>query len=136
RTGQLPAADQLQFTRLRGLALADAGRFTEAQQLFRQLALDHPRSGSIQETYAELLSAGKDPQHWQQALQQWRRVGQFSPPKSARWYRSKYQVAETYLRLGKPQEAAARIRYLQATSGLEASGIQARFEALLKRCQP
>ncbi len=136
RTGQLSASDQLQFKQLRGQALADAGRFEEAQKLFQQLVMDQPRSGSIQETYAELLSASKDPQHWQQALQQWRRVGQFSPPKSARWYRSKYQVAETYLRLGKRQEAAARIRYLQATSGLEASGMQARFEALLKRCQP
>ena len=114
----------------------DAGQTTAALQVFKQLAVDHPRSGNIQETYAKLLSRVADPQHRQQALLQWRRVVQHSPPKSARWYRAKYQIAETYFLLGKRQEAAARIRYLQATSGLQDSGMQAEFEALLKRCQP
>ena len=136
RRGTLSESDQLRLSCLQGEALGDAGQTTAALQVFKQLAVDHPRSGNIQETYAKLLSRRADPQHRQQALLQWRRVVQHSPPKSARWYRAKYQIAETYFLLGKRQEAAARIRYLQATSGLQDSGMQAEFEALLKRCQP
>jgi tetratricopeptide (TPR) repeat protein len=134
--GQLSAVDQLRFVQLRGRALADAGQQVAALQVFKQLAADHPRSGSIQETYGELLSAVDNPGSRQQALQQWRRVAQHSPPKSTRWYRAKYQVAMTYFRLGQPEQTAARLRYLQATSGWEDSGMKAQFEALLKRSQP
>jgi hypothetical protein len=134
--GQLSAVDQLRFVQLRGRALADAGQQVAALQVFKHLAADHPRSGSIQETYAELLSAVDNPGSRQQALQQWRRVAQHSPPKSTRWYRAKYQVAMTYFRLGQPKQTAARLRYLQATSGWEDSGMKAQFEALLKRSQP
>ena len=132
---QLSKNQQLEFSQLQGKALAGVGRLKEALQVYSRLARDYPRSGTIQEGYADLLSSSENREDWQRALQQWRRVGQFSPPRSPRWYRAKYQVAETYLRLGQPAEAVARIRYLQATTGLEGSGMQDRFEALLKRCQ-
>ena len=134
--GELSTADQLRFVQLRGRALADAGQQVAALQVLRQLAADHPRVGSIQETYAELLSVVDDPGSRQQALQQWRRVAQHSPPKSKRWYRAKYQVALTYFRLGQPEQTAARLRYLQATSGWKDSDMKPQFETLLKRADP
>ena len=136
RQEELSADDQLRLVHLRGQALADAGQQAAALQVFQKLATDHPRSGSIQETYAQLLSAADDPARRQQALQQWRRVAQYSRPKTTRWYRAKYYVALTYFRLGQAEQTAARLRYLQATSGWEDSGMKPQFEALLKRVDP
>ena len=136
RQGELNADDQLRLIRLRGQALADAGQQVAALQVFQKLATEYPRSGSIQETYAQLLSAVDDATGRQQALQQWRRVAQSSRPKTPRWYRAKYYVALTYLRLGQTEQAAARLRYLQATSGWEDSDMKPQFEALLQRVNP
>ena len=79
--------------------------------------------------------AGEDQVAWQQAQAQWRRILAKAKPQGQLWYEAKYAIALGYFKLGEKKEAAARIEYLQATSGLEKTPLRAQFLALLAMCR-
>ena len=72
---------------------------------------------------------------WQAAQLQWRRILARAQPQGMLWYEAKYAIALAYFKLGQKKEAAARIEYLQATSGLEKTALRAKFLELLARCR-
>jgi hypothetical protein len=51
------------------------------------------------------------------------------------WYEAKYAIALAYFKLGQKEDAAARIEYLQATSGLDKTVLRGKFLELLARCR-
>lgn len=135
--GSQVASDKKQMLeRLRAESLVLAGRRPEAVAAYADLAKKHPDSGNIQETYAQLLLDGDDKASWQTALEQWRRVAGRSRPRSDRWFKAKYSIALALLKLGERQQAAERIRYLQAIPpGLKGTPWEAKFQELLQRCE-
>ena len=116
-------------------ALAAAGKQPRAADMLKQLAAAHPQSASVQKAFAEVLMAGEDQVAWQQAQAQWRRILAKAKPQGQLWYEAKYAIALGYFKLGEKKEAAARIEYLQATSGLEKTPLRAQFLALLAMCR-
>ena len=115
-------------------ALTATNDLPAAYALLSQLAQDHPNDAAIQEEYAHFLLASGDDSHWQQALDQWRRVAARTRPRTDRWFRAKYSVALAQFKLQDKAGAAKLIRYLQATEDLQQSGIANEFDALLLRC--
>ena len=121
--------------RIRAAALLAAGADQEARAAYEQLARDDPNDGRVQRAYAQLLLAAEDPESWQQALELWRTIAARSPPRTEAWYAARWGVSAALIQLGQEQEAARRIRYLQAIPpGLAGSGWEARFQELLDRC--
>jgi hypothetical protein len=134
-TPQFDEPTRRKLDRARAAALGLAGRREEGIAAYAKLAKANPDDGQIQEEYAELLLAADDPAVWQQALDQWRRVATRSRPGSERWFRAKYAIAEALVKLGDKDEAANRIRYLQATTpDLEKTAWKHKFLELLQRC--
>jgi hypothetical protein len=133
---QVAPDKQQMLERLRAESLVLAGRRPEAVAAYAELAKKNPDSGSIQEAYADLLLDGDDEASWQAALDQWRRVAGRSRPRTDRWYKAKYSVALALWKLGQRQQAADRIRYLQAIPpGLENTPWKDKFLELLHRCE-
>ena len=116
-------------------ALAAAGKQPRAADMLKQLAAAYPQSASVQKAFAEVLMEGEDQVAWQQAQAQWRRILAKAKPQGQLWYEAKYAIALGYFKLGEKKEAAARIEYLQATSGLEKTPLRAQFLALLAMCR-
>jgi len=132
---QIDQSKQQMLQRVRAEALVLAGRRSDALTAYAELAKENPNSGAIQEAYAKLLLDGDDEDSWQRALDQWRRVASRSKVRTDRWYKAKYSVALALFKLGEKQEAANRIRYLQAIPpGLEGASWKDRFLELLQRC--
>jgi len=133
---QVAPEKQQMLERLRAESLVLAGRRPEAVAAYAELAKKNPNSGSIQEAYADLLLNGEDKASWQASLDQWRRVAARSRPRTDRWFKAKYSVALALWKLGERQQAADRIRYLQAIPpGLKNTAWEERFRELLKRCE-
>ena len=78
---------------------------------------------------------GTDAASWQAAQLQWRRILAQAKPQGVLWYEAKYAIALAYFKLGQKEEAAARIEYLQATTGLEQTTLRAQFLELLAKCR-
>ena len=128
----LSATDQNQLHRWQARALVRTGQLAEAHAILEQLAKQGPDDGAIQEEYALLLAAQGD----RDALGQWRRVLGKSRPATDRWYRAKYAIAELHYKMGDRERAAQMIRLLRTLyPDLGGRGSQARFEALLDRCE-
>jgi hypothetical protein len=90
----------------------------------------------LQATYAELLLNGSEQKSWSEALDLWRRIAARSRPQSELWYRAKYSNSLALFKLGRKQDAADRIRYIQATTpGLQNTPWANRFAELLRKCQ-
>lgn len=135
-SSQVAPEKRQMLERLRAESLILAGRRPEAVAAYAELAKKHPDSGSIQEAYGDLLLNGEDKASWQAALDQWRRVAARSRPRTDRWFKAKYSVALALLKLGERQQAADRIRYLQAIPpGLKNTPWEERFQKLLRRCE-
>jgi len=131
----LTAPQQVSWDLAHGRALAVGGKQQQAQLVLAQLAEDHPKSAQVQQTYAQVLTAASDKAAWPQAQLQWRRVLSRARPQGSLWYEATYGIALCYFKLGQKQEAAARIEYLQATSGLPAGPLKQQFLDLLRKCQ-
>jgi hypothetical protein len=135
-TAQLDESTRRKLDRVRAEALVLAGRREEAVAAYNKLAKESPDDGEIQEGYAELLLGADDRASWQQALDQWRRVAARTRTGTDRWYQARYSIAVALIKLGQKEEAADRIRYLQATSpDLEKTTWKDKFLDLLKRCE-
>jgi len=133
---QVAPAKQQMLRRVRAESLKLAGRRKEAVAAYAELAKENPDSGNIQETYAELLLEGDDAESLRDALDQWRRVASRTRPRTERWFKAKYSVALALWKLGENQQAAERIRYLQAIPpGLEGTPWKDRFLELLRQCE-
>ncbi|WP_145054129.1 hypothetical protein [Lignipirellula cremea] len=133
---KLSAASQSMLDLVQAQALAAGGNRDQAAQAYTRLIAANPRDGGLQEEYAAFLLAGADRASWEQALLQWRRVGQGSRPRTDRWWRAKYNTALAMYRLGDKAGAAELIQYLKATPpGLDGSSEQTALEQLLKLCQ-
>jgi len=132
---QLGPSQRMRWDLAHARALAAAGKQPRAADMLKQLADAHPQSASVQKAFAEVLMEGEDAVAWQQAQAQWRRILAKAKPQGLLWYEAKYAIALGYFKLGKKAEAAARIEYLQATSGLEKTPLRAQFLALLARCR-
>lgn len=132
----LSPADARKLAVLQAQTLAVAERSAEATAAFAELARRFPDDGSIQQQYAELLSQSRDPASLNQALEQWRVIAARSPAQSDRWYRAKHAIALALLQLGRPSEAADRIRYLQTVPpGIADESWKTQFADLLRRCE-
>lgn len=103
----------------RAIGLSHAGEEEKAIATFSQLAAENQRSSVIQRGFGDVLLNSKNPQHLQQAVLQWRRIVKSTPPETGAWFTAKYNVALAYFKLGKKEDAATRIKYLQATTGLD-----------------
>jgi tetratricopeptide (TPR) repeat protein len=135
QAAKLGGNTQARLERVRAECLVSTGKLDEAVILYTRLAQAHPQDGDIQEGYAALLSARTDKASLEKGLTQWRRVAAKSPPRTQRWWRAKYGVAETQFKLGDKSEAIKLIRYLaEVPPGLEGCDLKDQFMALLKRC--
>lgn len=132
---RLNAAQQVSWDLAHGKALAAAGKQGQAEQLLKSLAAARKESAQVQQTLAEVLMAGPQRESWQSAQLQWRRVLARARPQGQLWYEAKYGIALCYFKLGEKQEAAARIEYLQATSGLPVGSLKQQFLDLLAKCK-
>jgi hypothetical protein len=129
-------ADQRRdIPRYRAAALAASDRAGEALTLLRDLAQQHPENRAVQEELGELLLGASDPATLRQALEQWRRIAARCRPRTAAWFRAKYNVALAQYKLGDKAAAARLIRYLQLTEDLTSSGLSDEFRVLLRRCE-
>jgi hypothetical protein len=129
RTGQFTLA------RVEAEALAALGKRDEAQSRYEALARAYPDDARVQRGYAEFLLAAGDSATLSKALDQWRRVADRTPPRSEAWYQAKYSVALSLFKLGRKEEAATLIRYLQVTPpGLDGTSLKPRFLDLLALC--
>ena len=134
---QLPQLDAPQRTtleRIRAEALLAAQRRDQAQTAYAELAEKHPDDQQIQKTHARLLLESDSPDVWQQGLDAWRRIAARQRPGTEGWYEARYAIATALIQLDQPDQAASRIRYLQALPpGLDGTPWQARFQALLEQ---
>jgi hypothetical protein len=119
----------------RAEALIAVGSLDKALKAYRALVLAYPNSGRVQIGLAQLLLDGTDAASWSAALDQWRRVAARLKPNSEDWYLAKYSIASAYLKLGKPTEAAKRLRYLKATSPVDLTRWKTRVDKLLADCR-
>jgi TolA-binding protein len=124
-----------EVTRLKAMGLAGSGKTDQAIRSLAQLANRHPENLEIQRSYASLLLEAERTDLLEQALGQWRAIAARCVPRSKDWFRAKYSVALAQFRLGKRQDAARLIRYLQLTEDLSESGLERPFLDLLARCQ-
>jgi hypothetical protein len=70
----------------------------------------------------------------EKALDQWRNVEARTAPRSDRWFRAKYHVAELQYRLGNKEQAAKMIRLLAVLHpDLGGPELKRRFVELLAR---
>ena len=135
--GALARGEQIALRRIRAEALDRSGNRAEAAAEYAKLAADEPDDAAVQVGYGRFLLAGGDRESAELALAQWRRVAARSRPNTETWYEAKYSVALAQFQLGRNDEAARLIRYLQITPpGLEGSPWNDKFLALLKRCEP
>ena len=132
---QLAPAQQLRWDLAHARAMAAAGEQPQAARMLKQLSMAHPQSAGVQRALADVLMDGADAASWQAAQLQWRRILARAQPQGMLWYEAKYAIALAYFKLGQKKEAAARIEYLQATSGLEKTALRAKFLELLARCR-
>lgn len=136
RKSQLAAALQARLERWHAESLAAAGRHQDAIQAYRVLAEQAPDDAQLQATYADLLLGDEAAESWTAALDHWRRIAARARPQTELWYRAKYAGALALKKLGQPQEAASRIRYLQATTpALETTPWGGKFADLLRECE-
>jgi hypothetical protein len=132
---QLDAARQRMLQQVRAAALLHAGRREDARRAYAELAHENPDEAPLQQAYAQLLLDGSDPAWWPQALDAWRRIADRSRPQTEAWYQARYAIAQTLLKLGRGDEAAQRIRYLQTLPpGLDGTPWKDKFQTLLEQC--
>jgi hypothetical protein len=135
KQGQLDAAGQFLLVRTRAEALAALSRADEALSDYAALAKKYPRDAAVRRGYAAFLLQTDRPASLGKALDEWRIVAKFTRPQTEVWYEAKYSVALALFKLGRNQEAADLIRYLQATPpGLSATQLKDKFEDLLAKC--
>jgi TolA-binding protein len=97
------------------------------------------RSGNTrqQQTYAEFLMATGEPESLRSALEQWRSIERRTPPGTPDWFRAKYWIAVCHEQLGDKQQAARIVTVLAGLHpDLGGPELTAKFQSLLKRCQP
>lgn len=145
---QFDPAQQQRLAHIRAEALGATGNRKEAADAYKQLAAANPNNGPIQTEYGDLLLSGNDKSSLEDALRQWRVIGNRSKPRSDRWYQSKYNIALAQYNLSKllrpkaPDRAneyrdrsAQMLRFLKDTPpGWEQSRLKADFERLLQLC--
>ncbi len=118
--------------KIRAETLLAAQRRDQAQTAYAALAAKHPDDQSIQVAYARLLLESDSRDDWQQGLDVWRRIAARQRPGTEDWYAARYAIAAALVQLDQLEEAARRIRYLQALApGLDGTPWQARFQTLL-----
>ncbi|MCB9938999.1 MAG: hypothetical protein H6823_12200 [Planctomycetaceae bacterium] len=132
--GELDAAQSLLVDQTLAKALEVTGDVDAAYELFSRLAKEHSGNAAVQEDFGRFLLASDNEAHWQQALDQWRRVAARTRPRTNRWFYAKYSVALAQYKLNDKQDAAKLIRYLQATEDLSQSELEQEFSELLARC--
>ena len=130
---QLDPTQQLRVAMIRAAALVKLGDAEAALNAYAALARKHPNQATVQVAYAEQLLLSEDREQLQSALSQWRRVATKTRPRTARWFRAKYSVAQAHFKLDDKMAAAKLIRYLQATEDLSTSGLEGEFRELLER---
>jgi hypothetical protein len=136
QASRLSSAQQQLLAQLRAAALATAGERDKALAEYAALAKASPNSGAIQEAYAELLAQGDDKASHEAALAKWRWIAAKSPPRTERWWKAKYAVAELQKKLGDASSAATLCRYLLETPrGIDDAEWKTRFEQLLRSCR-
>lgn len=134
--GKLGANVQARLERVRAECLVSTGKLDEAVVLYTRLAQEYPQDGEVQEGFASLLTMRTDRASLQKGLEQWRRVAAKSPPRTERWWRAKYGVADAQYKLGDKAGAGKLIRYLvEVPPGLEGCELKEQFLALLKRSE-
>jgi hypothetical protein len=132
---RLPPELQVEIVRLRSRALLGASDPKGAISEFAKLVREQSRDGNIQAEFGDLLLASPDSADWQRALEQWRIVASKSEPRTRRWFRAKFGVAQAQFQLGNKEESAKLIRYLHATENLAGSGLEKEFLELLRKCE-
>jgi hypothetical protein len=134
---QLNAEERLALDRIEAAALAAAGRRDEAVVAYAKLNEADADDAAILTAYASLLLDSTDPHQLERALGLWRAIAARSKPRSPDWQQAKYSVALAQFRLGDRAASAALLRYiLETPPGLAGSPWEARYNDLLKRCQP
>jgi len=136
RQSRLSPTERLTLQRVHAGALAASGRTDEALRRYAALARAYPRDGQFREAYARLLAARGDRRSLEAALTEWRGIEQHSKPGTAGWFRAKYAVAELHLRLGRAEQAARIVQFLELLHPeLGGPAMKRRFEELLQRCR-
>jgi len=133
----LTERQQISLDEVRAQALHASGDTAAATKAFAELAAAHPRNGEVQKNYATFLTddtqSTPTKNQLEAGLLQWRRVAQGSKPQSTRWWRAKYETANTLMKLGKRTEAITLAKYLRDTPpGYAGQPIAAEFDALIK----
>ena len=127
------AQQRQELDRLRAESLAQLGRRDEALEAYTNLAESLPNNGAVQEAYAELLGQSSDKASREAALARWRQIAAKTPPRSERWCKAKYSIAQLQAELGNRKAAATLCRFLLETPpGMSETGWQERFEKLLR----
>ncbi len=136
RRGELNASQQ----KLMDLAAARAKSVTaenpkEALAYYDALWKKYDSDARILEEFAVLLGQQTGQQELTRAAQLWAKLQRGSQAGSSRWFKARYHLAETYLKLGRADQAAKLIDLTRALHP-EMGGApwQSEFEKLRKRC--
>ena len=112
------------------------GRRQEALAGLAQLAKDNPDNGAIQEKYADLLLAAGDAPSLKLALDRWRIIASRTTPRTPRWYKAKYSVAQAQFKQGDRSGSATLLKYLLETPpGLKGTAWEVPCAELLRQCE-
>jgi tetratricopeptide (TPR) repeat protein len=130
----LDEAARTRIPLIRAEALAAHGDIDEALAEYRALIRQYPNNQQLHFDMAQLLLDGGTKSAYQQALDEWSRIAKRCRRGTDEWYRAKYSIALAYVRLGKHEEAAQRIRYWKATSDINQSAWKVKFDKLLAKC--
>lgn len=126
----LDASARSVVQRQRSMALADAGRRTEAITAMHKLAEQNPRDGQTQEDLATLLMQGGTADQ-KLSLEKWRDIAGKTRAATPRWFRAQLGIANSLHRLGHTDEAKATLRTVRARHPeLGGAAIKPQFEVL------
>ena len=112
-------------------ALSHLGRVAEARRVWNDLAAARPRDATVQEGYAEFLSAQSDRESLQLAAVRWREVERAVQEATPAWYRARLGTALVCQKLGDATRAR-QIADLTAALHPDLGGptLKPRFDAL------
>jgi tetratricopeptide (TPR) repeat protein len=133
--GKLDDVGRYALARVEAEALAQLNRRGEAEAVYEALVREYPKDARVQRGYARFLLDAEDRTSLTKALDKWRAHSGQTKPHSEDWYEAKYSVALALSKLGRKDEAAQLIRYLQVTPpGLDETSLRTIFLELLSQC--
>ncbi len=121
---------------LRARALAWAGQWQPAEQLFQKRIEASPGDGEAVRAAAEALGESADPQAKRRAIEYWTQIAAGVPQGSDTWHQAKLASIRLHLAVRDPAAAAQLGRYVLLTRPPADQALREQYEQLLQQAEP